>query len=320
MSPIVIASLAILAGFIILMKSADWFVNGAAATARNLGMSPMLVGLTVVSIGTSAPEILVSTMAALDGHSALAVGNALGSNIANIGMVLGITALIAPLPVQSSLIKKELPLLCGVTIISGLCLLNGQLDRIDGVILLALLAIVLYLMFRWQKTPATTQEEHFDKEVEEDYPQLTQGMATIQLIIGLLLLVGSSKLLVWGATSIASYLGISDLVIGLTIVAIGTSLPELAASVASAIKGHHDIAVGNVVGSNFFNLLAVMSVPALIAPEALDPAVLWRDFPVMLALTVLLFLLSIKQRIGRFAGMFFAAAYIIYTATLFVHS
>ncbi|WP_461538070.1 calcium/sodium antiporter [Spongorhabdus nitratireducens] len=318
MPPIVIASLAILAGFAVLMKSADWFVNGAAATARNFGMSPMLVGLTIVSIGTSAPEILVSSMAALDGHSALAVGNALGSNIANIGLVLGITALVAPLPVQSSLIKKELPLLCAVTVISGVCLLDGRLDRIDGVILLALLALVLYLMFRWQKTPEAAGEAHYQDEVEQDYPELSQSKAFLQLAAGLVLLMASSKLLVWGATTIATQLGVSDLVIGLTIVAIGTSLPELAASVASALKGHHDIALGNVVGSNLFNLLAVMSAPALIAPEALDTAVLWRDFPAMLALTALLFIMARKQRIGRIGGLFFAGTYVAYTALLFI--
>ncbi|WP_448218075.1 calcium/sodium antiporter [Endozoicomonas sp. 2B-B] len=312
-----IALAAILVGFIILTWSADRFVAGAAATASNLNVSRMLIGLTVVSIGTSAPEILVSLSAALQGFPGLAVGNAMGSNIANIGLVLGVTALIAPLPVKAALTKREIPLLLVITIISGLCIANGYLGRIDGLILLAGLVITLYLMIRWQK-------QHPDEAVveDEDIPELSSAKAWFMLGSGLLLLLGSSQLLVWGATEIAKAMGISDLVIGLTIVAIGTSLPELAASITSALKGHHDIALGNVIGSNTFNLLAVLSMPGLVAPGALDQAVILRDYPVMLGMTILLALVCVIGRkprhLGRMTGIALLSIYFLYGAWLFI--
>ncbi|WP_422135064.1 calcium/sodium antiporter [Endozoicomonas sp. ALD040] len=312
-----IALAAILVGFIILTWSADRFVAGAAATASNLNVSRMLIGLTVVSIGTSAPEILVSLSAALQGFPGLAVGNAMGSNIANIGLVLGVTALIAPLPVKAALTKREIPLLLVITIISGLCIANGYLGRIDGLILLAGLVITLYLMIHWQK-------QHPDEAVveDEDIPELSSAKAWFMLGSGLLLLLGSSQLLVWGATEIAKAMGISDLVIGLTIVAIGTSLPELAASITSALKGHHDIALGNVIGSNTFNLLAVLSMPGLVAPGALDQAVILRDYPVMLGMTILLTLVCVIGRkprhLGRMTGIALLSIYFLYGAWLFI--
>ncbi|WP_257282335.1 MULTISPECIES: calcium/sodium antiporter [unclassified Endozoicomonas] len=312
-----IALAAILVGFIILTWSADCFVAGAAATASNLNVSRMLIGLTVVSIGTSAPEILVSLTAALQGFPGLAVGNAMGSNIANIGLVLGVTALIAPLPVKKALTKREIPLLLVITIVAGLCVANGYLGRIDGLILLAGLVITLYLLIHWQK-------QHPDESVVEDeeIPELSPAKAWFMLGSGLLLLLCSSQLLVWGATEIARTLGISDLVIGLTIVAIGTSLPELAASITSAIKGHHDIALGNVIGSNTFNLLAVLSMPGLVAPGALDKAVILRDYPVMLGMTILLTLICLIGRkprhLGRVAGVFLLSIYALYNVWLFI--
>ncbi|WOG29179.1 calcium/sodium antiporter [Endozoicomonas sp. 8E] len=312
-----IALAAILVGFIILTWSADRFVAGAAATASNLNVSRMLIGLTVVSIGTSAPEILVSLSAALQGFPGLAVGNAMGSNIANIGLVLGVTALIAPLPVKAALTKREIPLLLVITIISGLCIANGYLGRIDGLILLAGLFITLYLMIRWQK-------QHPDEPAveDEDIPEMSSAKAWFMLGSGLLLLLGSSQLLVWGATEIAQAMGISDLVIGLTIVAIGTSLPELAASISSALKGHHDIALGNVIGSNTFNLLAVLSMPGLVAPGALDQAVILRDYPVMLGMTTLLTLICLIGRkprhLGRVTGIALLSIYLLYGAWLFI--
>ncbi|WP_062263514.1 calcium/sodium antiporter [Endozoicomonas arenosclerae] len=308
---------AILVGFVILTWSADRFVAGAAATASNMNVSRMLIGLTVVSIGTSAPEILVSLMAALQGFPGLAVGNAMGSNIANMGLVLGITALIAPLPVKAALAKREIPLLLVITIIAGICVANGYLGRIDGLILLSGLFITLYLMIRWQK-------QHPEEPLVEDeeIPELSPGKAWFMLGSGLLLLLGSSQLLVWGATEIAQMMGISDLIIGLTIVAIGTSLPELAASVTSALKGHHDIALGNVIGSNIFNLLAVLSMPGLVAPGGLEQAVILRDYPVMLGMTVLLALLCLfgkqPRHIGRVTGIVLLSIYCSYGAWLFI--
>ncbi len=312
-----IALLAILAGFLILTWSADRFVAGAAATASNMNISPMLIGLTVVSIGTSAPEILVSLTSALQGFPALAVGNALGSNIANIGLVLGVTALIAPLPVKAALAKREIPLLLIITLVAGACLLDGALTATDGIILLTGLVATLWLMVRWQGQHP--EEPLID---DDDIPDMPSGKAWFLLISGLLLLLGSSQLLVWGATEIAQMLGVSDLIIGLTIVAIGTSLPELAASVTSALKGHHDIALGNVIGSNVFNLLAVLSVPGLVAPTVLESAVVVRDYPVMLGMTLLVALLCLvgkkPRSLSRLTGILLLTIYALYSTWLFI--
>lgn len=307
--------LAILAGLVLLVWSADRFVIGAAATARNFGMSPMLIGLTIVSFGTSAPEILVSIMASVTDAGDLAVGNALGSNIANIALVLGITALVAPLPVKSSVLKKELPLLLAVTVLAGMLLLDLDLDLFDSAILLTTLALCLYLFQRFQSgsDEAATEEE-------EELPNLNTGPAIFWLILGLLILAGSSRLLVWGATEVATMLGVSELVIGLTIVAVGTSLPELAASVASAIKKHHDIAIGNVVGSNIFNLVAVMAVPGFFTSIEIAPEVLLRDYGTMLGLTLVLLALALWQKppsISRAEGGLLAAVYAGYLVLLY---
>ena len=315
-----VAILAIIAGFIILTWSADQFVNGAAATARNFNISPMLIGLTVVSIGTSAPEILVSVMAATQDHASLAIGNAIGSNIANIGLVLGITALIAPLPVKRSLARREIPMLVVVSTLAGLCIVNGFLTQLDSIVLLGTLFLTLYLMFRWQKQHP---DEPLIEGEEEEVPELSSGKAWFYLISGLLFLLGSSQILVWGATELARLFGVSELIIGLTIVAIGTSLPELAASVASAIKGHHDIALGNVVGSNIFNLLAVLPMPGLFAPGSVNPQVIWQDFPVMMALTLFLAMSCLfgkqPKHLGRMTGLLLLSGYAAYTIWLFIH-
>ena len=311
--------LALIAGLVLLVWSADRFVIGAAATAKNFGMSPMLIGLTVVSFGTSAPEILVSFMASVSGAGDLAIGNALGSNIANIAMVLGITALIAPLPVKSGVLKKELPLLLAVTVLAGILLFDLHLSLLDGLILLISLGLCLYLFARFQK--GATAEEAANEE--EEIPELSNAKAFFWLFVGLAILAASSRLLVWGASEIAYSLGVSKLVVGLTIVAIGTSLPELAASIASALKNHHDIAIGNIVGSNIFNLLAVMAVPGLISPLQIDLVVLQRDYLAMLGLTVALLCFALWQKppaISRFEGALLAAAYAAYLVLLYTMS
>ncbi len=319
MSEMLFPVVAILLGFIILIWSADRFVTGAAATAKNLGMSPMLIGLTVVSLGTSAPEMLVSGIASYTGAGGLAIGNALGSNIANIGLVLGITALVAPLPVKTGLMRKELPLLLAVSLVAGLTLFDGELDRIDGSILLIGLVVTLILFARFQRYADPEQVEH----EEEELPDLPSTSATFWLIIGLVLLAGSSRLLVWGATEIATSMGVSDLVIGLTIVAIGTSLPELAASVVSALKGHHDIAIGNIVGSNIFNLLAVMSLPGLIHPISFSSEVLWRDYGTMMLFTLALLAFAYimgRGKVNRPEGCILLAGYSGYLGLLYYMS
>jgi len=301
--------LALIAGLILLVWSADQFVNGAAATARNFGMSPMLIGLTIVSFGTSAPEILVSVMAASTGAGSLAVGNALGSNIANIALVLGITALIAPLPMKSGVLRKEMPLLLGITLLAGLLLLNLSLTLLDSIVLLTALIVCLYLFGRFQRN---AEPGDGIAEDDEEIPEMTTGKATFLLIMGLTVLAASSRMLVWGATEIALALGVSELIIGLTIVAIGTSLPELAASIASALKNQHDIAIGNVVGSNIFNLVAVMAVPGLFGTVEFDSIVVWRDYAAMLGLTVLLLLFGLWQKppsVSRYEGGILAALY-----------
>lgn len=308
--------IALLVGFIILVWSADRFVIGAASTAKNFGMSPMLIGLTVVSFGTSAPEILVSIMASTTGAGSLAVGNALGSNIANIGLVLGITALVAPLPVRSKVLKQEIPLLLAITFLAGGVLYDLYLGRIDSIILILSLIACLFLFTRFQRN--ASDEDIADEE--EELPELPTLWAVFWLITGLLLLAGSSRLLVWGATDIATTLGVSELIIGLTIVAIGTSLPELAASVASALKGHTDIALGNIVGSNIFNIAAVMAVPGLLAPIELESIVLLRDYGMTLGLTLLLALLALFQKppnISRVEGGILLTAYAGYLALLY---
>ena len=310
------ALFAILAGFVVLTWSADRFVEGSAATAKNWGISPMLIGLTIVSIGTSAPEILVSLMSALQGHTGIAVGNALGSNIANMGLVLGATALIAPLPIKAALAKREIPWLVVITVLAGICLGNYYLGVFDSLTLLPALVLTLYLMVRWQK-------QHPEEPVveEEEIPEMNSGKAWFELLSGLVLLLISAQVLVWGATEIATLMGISELVVGLTVVAIGTSLPELAASVTSALKGHHDIALGNVVGSNIFNLLAVLSMPGLVAPGALDGTVITRDYPVMLGFTLFIAAWAVFGKkpkfIGRFSGALLLLAYCAYVGFLY---
>jgi len=316
-----LASLAVLSGLIILVWSADRFVLGAAATARHLGMSPLLIGMTIVSLGTSAPEIFVSATASLEGSGILAIGNAIGSNITNVGLVLGITALIAPLPIQGRMLKKEIPILLLVTVIAGLVLQDMTLSFWDGVVMLICLVITLFWLFN-----ETNEQEisGLDEEEVEAIEHTSTAKSIMWLVVGLVALMFSAKILVWGAVEIAVYFGVSELIIGLTIVAIGTSLPELAASVASALKGHHDIAIGNVVGSNIFNLLAVMPIPGLVASTDIGSEVLYRDYGAMLIITLLLiaFIYGFrsKGRVGRSAGSVLLLAYAGYLGLLIVQA
>jgi len=318
-----LASGAILVGFVVLIWGADRFVIGAAALARNLGVSPLLIGLTVVGLGTSAPEILVSIMAALQGNPELAVGNAVGSNIANIGLILGVSALVAPLTVRSHVLWREYPLLAGVSLAVYLMLADGQLGQLDGLVMLVGLvgAMGWIVHLGRQRAAVEPLEDEFAEEIPAD---MGTGAALAWTFLGLLLLIASSRLLVWGAIEIATALGVSDLVIGLTIVAIGTSLPELAASVTATLKGEDDLAVGNVIGSNLFNMLAVLSVPGLIAPAAVSASVLSRDMPLMLALTAALFFMgrgdSGHGTINRLEGGLLLAVFLAYQTWLYLSS
>jgi len=315
--------IAIVAGFVLLVWTADRFVNGSAAIARNLGVAPLIIGLTIVAFGTSAPEIFVSAVAAWNGAPGMAVGNALGSNIANVGLILGITAMVVPLSVRSETLRREFPILFAVMLLSLMLVLDGSLDFIDGFILFAALGLMIYWMvnlgLRSRRTDPIASE--YEAELPDTMPM---KQAIIWFVIGLVGLVVSSRILVWGAVNIAQALGVSDLVIGLTIVAIGTSLPELAASVMSALKKEHDIAIGNVLGSNMYNLLAVMGMPALISPTPLPEQVLLRDFPVMIAMTVALFAMAYgfrgPGRLNRFEGFALIAAFFSYQATIIFSS
>ncbi len=313
-------TLAVLGGFLFLVWGADRFVTGAAATARNLGVAPLIIGLTIVGFGTSAPEMLVSAVAALQGNPGLAVGNAIGSNITNIALILGLTALITPLAINSKLLRRELPILM-VTMVAGLLLLlDGELSRLDGVmLLLGLLAMVIWMV----RTSLAERDgdvlgDEFTEEIPRDMPM---PRALFWVGLGLLVLLASSQLLVWGAVGIAQALGVSDLIIGLTIVALGTSLPELAASIVSALKGEHDIAVGNVIGSNMFNLLAVLGIPGLLRPLAIDSEVLTRDYPIMIGLTLMFFVMAYgfrgRGRINRLEGGILLACYLGYQTLLY---
>ncbi len=278
-----LAGVAIMAGFAGLIWSADRFVAGSAALASNFGISKLIIGLTIVSLGTSAPEVVVSISASLRDAGQLAIGNALGSNLANIGLVLAITALIAPLPIQKALLRLEIPALLLVTALAGCVLYDARLTAAEGTLLLAGLLPLMYGMVRISR-----QRPRSLAELEE-IPVMGPRLAGIAFVIGLLVLIGSSELLVWGAQSVAAALGVSPLLIGLTVIAIGTSLPELAASVASALRGHHELALGNIVGSNIFNTLLVMPLPGIIrSPTVMEAEVFSRDFVAMATVTALL--------------------------------
>ncbi len=316
-----LAVAAVIGGFIVLVLGADRFVEGAAATASNLGLSPLLIGLVIVGFGTSAPELLVSITAAWQGNPGIAVGNAIGSNIANIALVLGITAVVAPLAVHSRIVRQEIPLLLLATAGVYLLLRDQLLERIDGSIMLlalcALMGWMVHVALRQRDSDALQVE--FEQEIRPDMPL---GRALLWTLVGLVALLLSSRLLVWGAVVLAQRIGVSDLVIGLTVVAVGTSLPELAAALASARKGELDIAIGNVIGSNMFNLLAVLGIPALIAPGATPQGVISRDYPVMAALTVAMLLMAYgfrgrPGRINRVEGAILLAAFTGYQAYLY---
>lgn len=272
--------LGVIIGFIGLVWSADRFVGGSAALAHRLGVPKLLVGLTIVAFGTSAPEIVVSISASLRSAGELAVGNALGSNLANMGLVLAITALVAPIPIHRQLLTREVPTLLVITAIAGITLRDGYLAFWEGALLLLLLPAVLMLMIKTKRETSAA--------LAEEVPRYGLPRALTWFLVGLAVLVGSSEVLVWGASELALALGVPPLVVGLTVIALGTSLPELAASVVSALKGHLELALGNIIGSNLFNLLAVMAIPALIQQPQMEAAVFGRDYLAMAAVTFML--------------------------------
>jgi cation:H+ antiporter len=317
----ILFSLAILAGFVILVWSADKFVDGAASTAKHLGMPSLLIGILIVGFGTSAPEMVVSAIAALEGNPSLALGNALGSNIVNVALILGVTAIVSPIIVNSKIVKKEIPLLIFIVLITGYLLLDNSLTFMEGVTLLSgFFLLIAWSIFAAIRGKGDILESSIEDELIEHEMSLKAGI--IWLIIGIVLLIGSSKILVWGAVGIAHEFGVSDLIIGLTIVALGTSLPELAASVVAVRKGEYDIAIGNVVGSNMFNLLAVIGIATVISPmNNISVEVLNRDWLVMFALTIALLIMAYgfkkrQGRINRLEGSILLLCYVAYNTYL----
>lgn len=311
---LVLSAVAIVGGLYLLIKSSDWFVTGAAATASHLGISEFIIGMIIVGFGTSAPEMLVSANAALDNSPGIALGNAFGSDIANIALILGVTALISPVLVRKQIFKRELPILAVTTIIAAALLLDGDLTRTESFILLAIFAVSMAYSIAMAKKEDSACEEEIDKSMS-----LKKALA--YTVGGLAILALSSKALVWGAVNIATALHVSEMIIGLTIVAIGTSLPELATSITAARKGNNDLAVGNIVGSNLFNTLAVTGIAGSISPFTFDPVFCYRDVGLTVALTATLFIFGFPKKgesglIGKKSGLLWVLSYSAYTAWL----
>ncbi len=313
------AFLAVVSGLALLVWSADRFVEGAAATARHFGMPPLLIGMVIVGFGTSAPEMVVSALSAFQGNPGIALGNAYGSNITNIALILGLTALVRPITVHSGILRKELPILTAVTVLAAFQIRDSQITRGDALILLSVFAgLMTWAIVQGLRRRNDALGTEFERELAAN--AMSIGRALFWLIIGMILLIISSRMLVWGAVEIAREFGISDLVIGLTIVSVGTSLPELASSIIATRKGEHDIALGNVLGSNLFNTLAVVGIAGAIHPMAVAPEVLYRDIPVMGGLTISLFAVGYGFRgpgvINRREGALLLACYIGYNVSL----
>jgi cation:H+ antiporter len=312
---------AVIAGFVLLAWGADRTVTGASATARNFGISPLIIGLTIVGFGTSAPEMLVSGIAAWEGNPGLSIGNALGSNITNIALVLGVTALVVPLTVRSEVLRREFPILLAVALLALLLMSDGELGRVDGLILLAGMFAMIAMVVNLGLKPRDGVDPMEQEYAEEIPSKMSTGKAVFWLVLGIVVMLVASRILVVGAVDIAQAFGVSDLVIGLTVVAIGTSMPELMASVMSALKNEHDIALGNIIGSNMFNLLGVLALPGVINPSGFPEEVLTRDFPWMIGLTLALFVMAYGfrgvGRLNRFEGGVLLLAYCAYMAGIY---
>ncbi|MEZ9267260.1 calcium/sodium antiporter [Vibrio splendidus] len=314
-----IAFLIIGLGF--LVWSADKLVYGAAALARNFGISPLVIGMTILAMGSSAPEMMVSATAALDGKTDTAVGNVLGSNIANIALILGITALIKPLSISSGVIRRELPLMIGVTLLAGALLWDNHLGFYEGVLLFVLFAAFLFAMLQISRS----EKKNGDAFLEEQESEVPEGVsnpkAAMWVVVGLIILPLAANMLVDNAVVIAKFFGMSDLVIGLTIIAVGTSLPELAASLAGVMKGEDDMAVGNIIGSNVFNILAVMGIPGILNPSVLSEFAMGRDFWVMLGVSLLLVVMALgkSRSVNRIEGSVLIVTFVAYQAYLLMN-
>ncbi|RPE98493.1 calcium/sodium antiporter [Vibrio crassostreae] len=314
-----IAFLIIGLGF--LVWSADKLVYGAAALARNFGISPLVIGMTILAMGSSAPEMMVSATAALDGKTDTAVGNVLGSNIANIALILGITALIKPLSISSGVIRRELPLMIGVTLLAGALLWDNHLGFYEGVLLFVLFAAFLFAMLQISRSEKKNGDAFLDEQESEIPEGVSNPKAAMWVVIGLIVLPLAADMLVDNAVIIAKFFGMSDLVIGLTIIAVGTSLPELAASLAGVMKGEDDMAVGNIIGSNVFNILAVMGIPGILNPSILSEFAMGRDFWVMLGVSLLLVVMALgkSRSVNRIEGGVLIITFVAYQSYLLMN-
>lgn len=313
-------AVALVVGLLLLVWSADRFVEGAAASARHAGIPTLLIGMVVIGFGTSAPEMVVSAISSFQGNPGLALGNAYGSNISNIALILGLTALLNPITVKSGVLRKELPVLLAVTILTAGLLFDLFLSRVDAVILLSVFAGIM-IWWIWIGLSTRHQDSlEADLNIKLEVAPMPLKAALLWLLTGMVLLVVSSRLLVWGAVDIARAFGVSDLIIGLTIVAIGTSLPELASSISATLKGEHDLALGNVIGSNLFNTLAVVGIAGIIHPLKVSPEVLYRDCMIMGLLTLGLFFVGIgvggQKKITRLEGFILLMVYLSYSGYL----
>ena len=304
--------IALVSGFVLLIWSADEFTNNGAKIANIFKISPLIIGLLIFGFGTSAPEMLVSGLAAYEGHPELSIGNAFGSNIFNIALVLGITTIILPIKVKQDILKKEWLYLMASTLVAGILIWDGHLSIADGLILLGLLAVFLIYTFVASKTGDHQEFDNLAIEVKQDQAKKVWLMLTISFVV----LLVSAKLVVWGGTELAALFGVSDLLIGLTVVALGTSLPELAVSISSALKKQHEMVVGNIIGSNLFNTVGVLAIPSLILPFDVPMEVINRDYPFMIGLTILLFVFSYKFKkegvITRLEGVLLLVVLAIY--------
>ncbi|MCF6765208.1 calcium/sodium antiporter [Thiotrichales bacterium 19S3-7] len=310
------ASLAILFGLLLLVLSADRFVVGAVMLAEIFQISPLVIGIFILGFGTSLPEIVISAFAAFEDKSSMAIGNAIGSNIANIGLVIGVAAVVRPIKVDANILYKDFMILIGISVLLVWMLWNLTLSRLDGIILLIIFGFIMTVKFYRSKVTASKLK---DKSKEPSKQNLVKSI--LYIVLGLILLIISAKILIWGASSIGKRLGMSDLAIGLTIIAIGTSLPELATSAVAALKKQHDLALGNIIGSNIFNTLMVVGITVLISPAILNQLVLYRDALYMVILTLCLFLFTLigKNKINRYQGAIFLISYFIYIYSLFYY-
>ncbi len=322
---LLLPSIVLLIGLVLLVWSSDIFIDGAASVSIHLSISPLIIGVVVLGFGTSMPEILVATLAALDNSPGLAIGNAVGSNIANIALVLGVAAIISPIVIKSSILKRELPILLAISLGAYALVLDGNLGFLDGIILVIALILAVIWMIKANKNinPSDPLAGETIQAVDT-LPELSMKKSIVFMIGGLLILIASAKMMVWGAVEIAVAFEISEVIIGLTIIAIGTSLPELAAAISAARRNEADLMIGNIIGSNMFNILAVLAVPALLAPSILDTDILIIDMPVMLAFTLLMLLFALPRKgravIDKPKGFLLTLGFVAYLVVLYLRN